>query len=172
MNYDSVRSNQIPSTFNLFVRLEDIDNDRDVDLFSEDNNSTGVRWLENDGNGNFSDSQIIDPSATNIRSATLNDSGNDNDLDFIIIKDFNLYLYANNGLGNFSEPILIQDAQTIINVIESEDLNNNGLEDIVWSADFSIQENNLLLSNEEYVNTEHLIKIYPNPSAENLDLDC
>lgn len=171
LSYDAIRSNQIPSTFNLFVRLVDLDNDGDVDLFSENNNSTGVRWLKNDSNGNFSDSQIIDPSATNIRSATLNDFDNDNDLDFIIIKDFNLYLYTNNGLGNFSAPILIQDAQTIISVIESEDLNNDGLEDIIWSADLSIQENNLLLSNEEAEKTEYLIKIYPNPSAKNLYLD-
>lgn len=34
LSYDAVRSNQIPSTFNLFVRLVDIDNDGDVDLFS------------------------------------------------------------------------------------------------------------------------------------------
>ncbi len=171
LSYDSVRSNQIPSTFNLFVRLTDIDNDGDVDLFSENNNSTGVRWMQNDGNGNFSNQQIIDPSVTNIRSGTLKDFDNDNDLDFIIIKDFNLYLYTNDGFGNFSAPILIQDAQTIISVIASEDLNNDGLDDIIWSADLSIQENNLLLSNEEYLVEKNLIKIFPNPSAEKLYLD-
>ncbi|MBU2920201.1 VCBS repeat-containing protein [Winogradskyella psychrotolerans] len=171
LSYDSVRSNQIPSTFNLFVRLVDIDNDGDVDLFSENDNSTGIRWMQNDGNGTFSNLQIIDPSAMNIRSGTLKDFDNDNDLDFIIIKDFNLYLYTNDGFGNFSAPILIQDTQTIISVIESEDLNNDGLEDIIWSADLSIQENNLLLSNEEYIVGNNLIKIYPNPSSENLYLD-
>lgn len=171
LSYDSVRSNQIPSTFNLFVRLVDIDNDGDVDLFSENDNSTGIRWMQNDGNGTFSNLQIIDPSAMNIRSGILKDFDNDNDLDFIIIKDFNLYLYTNDGFGNFSAPILIQDTQTIINFIESGDLNNDGLEDIIWSADLSIQENNLLLSNEEYIVGDNLIKIYPNPSSENLYLD-
>lgn len=171
LSYDSVRSNQIPSTFNLFVRLADIDNDGDVDLFSEHNNSTGVRWMQNDGNGNFSNLQIIDSSVTNIRSGTLNDFDNDNDLDFIIIKDFNLYLYTNDGFGNFSTPILIQDTQTIISVIASDDFNNDGLDDIIWSADLSIQENNVLISNEEYLVDHNLIKIYPNPSAEKLYLE-
>ncbi|MBL7561112.1 VCBS repeat-containing protein [Olleya sp. YSTF-M6] len=171
LSYDAVRSNQIPNTFNLFVRLVDIDNDGDVDLFSENDNSTGIRWMKNDGNGNFSNLQIIDPSAINIRSGTLKDFDNDNDLDFIIIKDFNLYLYTNDGSGNFSTPILIQDAETIISVIASGDLNNNGLEDIIWSADLSIQENNLVLSNEEYLISNNLIKIYKNTSSNILMLD-
>ena len=171
LSYDAVRSNQIPSTFNLFVRLVDIDNDGDVDLFSENDNSTGIRWMKNDGNGNFTNLQIIDPTAINVRSGTLKDFNNDNDLDFIIIKDFNLYLYTNDGFGNFSAPILIHDAPTIISVIASEDLNNNGLEDLIWSADLSIQENNLLLSNEEFLASNTLVKIYQQPSYKNLYLD-
>ncbi|MEH1008220.1 VCBS repeat-containing protein [Winogradskyella sp. ECml5-4] len=170
LNYDSTRSNQIPSTFNLFVRLIDIDNDGNVDLFSEDNNSIGVRWMKNDGNGNFSNVQIIDPTAINIRSGALKDFDNDNDLDFIIIKDFNLYLYINDGFGNFSAPTLIQDEQTIISVIESDDMNNDGLADIIWSADLSIQQNNISLSNDDYL-VNNLIRIYPNPSTENIFLD-
>ena len=171
LSYDAVRSNQIPSTFNLFVRLVDIDNDGDVDLFSENDNSTGIRWMKNDGNGNFTNLQIIDPTAINVRSGTLKDFDNDNDLDFIIIKDFNLYLYTNDGFGNFNAPILIHDAPTIISVITSEDLNNNGLEDLIWSADLSIQENNLLLSNEEFLASNTLVKIYQQPSSKNLYLD-
>jgi len=171
LSYDAVRSNQIPSTFNLFVRLVDIDNDGDVDLFSENDNSTGIRWMKNDGNGNFTNLQIIDPTAINVRSGTLKDFDNDNDLDFIIIKDFNLYLYTNDGFGNFSAPLLIYDAPTIISVIASEDLNNNGLEDLIWSADLSIQENNLLLSNEEFLASNTLVKIYQQPSSKNLYLD-
>lgn len=127
--------------------------------------------MKNDGNGNFTNLQIIDPTAINVRSGTLKDFDNDNDLDFIIIKDFNLYLYTNDGFGNFNAPILIHDAPTIISVIASEDLNNNGLEDLIWSADLSIQENNLLLSNEEFLASNTLVKIYQQPSSENLYLD-
>ncbi|TXK76270.1 T9SS type A sorting domain-containing protein [Mesonia sp. K4-1] len=171
LSYDMVRSNQIPSTFNLLVRLVDIDSDGDKDLFSENNNSSGIRWMQNDGNGNFTNLQIIDPTAINIRSSTFEDFDNDNDLDFIIIKNFNLYLYTNDGFGNFSSPILFQDPSTIISVIESNDMNNDGLADIIWSADLSIQENNTTLSNKENLVDNELIKIYPNPSTEDLFIE-
>lgn len=173
LSYDSLRSSQIgqtTGTFSLFLRLTDLDNDGDVDLFREGNNSTGVVWMENDGNGNFSNLQIIDSTVTNIRSATLNDFDNDNDLDFIIIKDLNLYLYTNDGAGNFNPPILIQDAETIISVIHSEDMDSDGLADIIWSADLSVQENILTLSTKEHLANSNSIKIYPNPSTENLFL--
>ena len=174
LSYDSLRSSQIgqtTGTFSLLVRLVDIDNDGDVDLFREGNNSTGILWMENDGNGNFSNSQIIDSNVTNIRSATLNDFDNDNDLDFIIIQNQNLYLYINDGFGNFGSPILIQDSQTIISVIHSQDMNNNGLADIIWSADLSVQENNLTLYTQDHLVNNNSIKIYPNPSTENLFLN-
>jgi hypothetical protein len=172
--YDSIRSGQVgqvTGTFSLFLRLSDLDNDGDVDLFREGNNSTGAIWMENDGNGNFSNSQIIDSDVTNIRSCTLNDLDNDDDLDIIIIKDFNLYLYTNEGLGNFSQPLLIQDAQSIISVIHSEDMNNDGFADIIWSADLTVQENNLALSTPEHIVSSDLVKIYPNPTTENLFLN-
>ncbi|SDS85530.1 FG-GAP-like repeat-containing protein [Winogradskyella sediminis] len=170
-SYDDELSSQIPNTFNLFVRLKDIDNDGDLDLFSEDNNSTGVRWMKNDGEGNFSNLQLIDPTALNIRSGALQDFDNDNDLDFIIIKDFNLYLYTNDGFGNFSAPTHVQDTETIISTIAAADFNNDGRADIVWSADLSIQENTFPLSHTDYVNPSDFINIYPNPTSKIVFVD-
>ncbi|MDR6300128.1 FG-GAP-like repeat-containing protein [Mesonia maritima] len=173
LSYDSTRSSQLgqtTGTFSLFLRLADLDNDGDVDLLREGNNSTGMVWMENDGNGNFSSLQIIDSAVTNIRSATLNDFDHDNDLDFMIIQNQDLYLYTNDGFGNFDAPTLIQDAETIISVIHSEDMNNDGLADIIWSADLSVQENNLTLSTPKHLVTPNSVKIYPNPSTENLFL--
>lgn len=169
--YDSIRSNQIPSSFNLFVRLADIDNDGDEDLFSEGNNSTGIRWVQNDGNGNFSNVQMIDSSAMNIRTGALMDYDNDNDLDIFILKDFNVFFYTNEGAGNFSAPVLVQDAQTTISVLEAADFNNDSLIDIIWSADLSVQVNNLTLSyNPQFVNPQSII-LYPNPTTDHIYID-
>lgn len=170
LSYDTALSNQIPSTFNLFVRLEDLDGDGDVDLFSEDNNSSGVRWMQNDGDGNFSNLQIIDATANNVRQGVLRDFDGDNDIDIIISKDFNLYLYTNDGSGNFSTPILIQDAETVINVVESGDMNNDGLDDIIWSANLSVQENISTLANDKFYKENTLLTVYPNPAKSMITL--
>lgn len=164
LQYDSARSSQIPSSNNLFLRLVDLDNDGDADLFSEDNNSSGARWMENDGNGNFSNLQIIDADATFIRSGGLVDVDNDSDIDLLLLKDFNVHFYANDGQGNFSTSTLVYDAPTTISTLHASDFNNDGLKDLVWSSDLSVQQNILVTSTAEHAPKQHKIKIYPNPS--------
>lgn len=167
LQYDSTRSSQIPSSNNLFLRLVDLDNDGDADLFSEDNNSSGARWMENDGNGNFSNLQIIDADATFIRSGSLVDVDNDSDIDLLLLKDFNVHFYANDGLGNFSTSTLIYDAATTISVVNAADFNNDGFKDLIWSSNLSIQPNNLVTSTAEISPKHQTIRVYPNPSNGN-----
>lgn len=169
--FDSAKTAQTPSSFNLFVRLVDLDQDGDLDLFSEGNNSVGARWLENDGNGNFSNSQLIDASVNNIRSAALEDFDQDGDIDLILIKNFDLYLYSNNGQGSFSTPLLIQDTTTTISCVSATDLNNDNLSDLIWSADLSVQANNFTLSLQQDTPFDALIRVYPNPTRERLFIE-
>ena len=165
ISYDSERSSLIPSDGNLFLDLVDLDNDGDFDLFSEANNTSGIRWMENDGNGNFSNLQMIDDNPNTRYGASIKDFDSDGDLDIIISKDFNFVLYTNDGLGNFSSPITIQQGNPlIISVLHSEDINNDGLFDAIWSADLSFQLNTTSLSVID-PEMDEAIKIYPNPAS-------
>ncbi len=165
ISYDAIRSSLIPSTLNLFVTLADLDNDGDFDLFSEADSSTGIRWMENDGNGNFSNLQMIDANPNTRYGATIKDFDNDGDLDIIIPKDFNFVLYTNDGLGNFSPPSIIQQGiPNGISVLHSEDINNDGLFDAIWSADLSFQLNTSTLSVID-PEMDEVFKLYPNPAS-------
>jgi len=165
ISYDATRTSLIPSTLNLFVTLVDLDNDGDFDLFSEADSNTGIRWMENDGNGNFSNLQMIDGNPNTRYGASIKDFDNDGDLDIIIPKDFNFVLYSNDGFGNFSPSNTIHlGAPLGISVLHSEDINNDGLFDAIWSADLSFQLNTTPLSVIES-EVDEIIKIFPNPAS-------
>ncbi|OUR90916.1 hypothetical protein A9Q87_13350 [Flavobacteriales bacterium 34_180_T64] len=165
ISYDTTRTNLIPSNFNLFLELVDLDNDGDFDLFSEADNASGIRWMENDGNGNFSNLQMIDGNPNTRYGASINDFDADGDLDIIIPKDFNFVLYTNDGLGNFDPASTIQLGTPLsITVLHAEDINNDGFIDAIWSADLSFQLNTTTLSVSE-PETDALIKLFPNPAS-------
>ncbi len=166
ISYDPTRSSLIPSSNNLFLELVDLDNDGDLDLFSEANNASGIRWMENDGNGNFSNLQMIDGNPNTRYGASIKDFDDDGDLDIIIAKDFNFVLYANDGLGNFGPANTIQQGNPFnISVLHSEDINNDGLFDAIWSADLSFQLNNTNTLSIIDPGINEAIKIYPNPAS-------
>ena len=166
ISYDAIRTSLIPSNFNLFLELVDLDNDGDFDLFSEANNASGVRWMENDGNGNFSNLQLIDVNPNTRYGASIKDFDADGDLDIILPKDFNFVLYTNDGLGNFSPSNTIQLGSPLsISVLHSEDINNDGLFDAIWSADLSFQLNNTTSLSVIEPEMAEVIKVYPNPAS-------
>ena len=167
ISYDATRTSTIPSDFNLYLRLADLDNDGDLDLFSDADNSMGIRWMKNDGNGNFSNLQMIDVDPINTRyGGSIKDFDNDGDLDLIIVKEFNVVMYTNDGFGNFSSPSIIQEGTPIpITVIHSEDLNNDGLYDIIWSPSLSFQLNNSTSLSIIDSEMEEGIIVSPNPAS-------
>jgi len=172
ISYDSARTSLIPSTGNLFLNLVDFDNDGDFDLFSEANAQTGIRWMENDGNGNFSNLQVIDGNPNTRYGASIKDFDNDGDLDIILPKDFDFVLYANDGFGNFDPPTIIQQGTPlIISTLHAEDLNNDGLYDAIWSSNLSFQLNNSgpLSVRETALNNN--TQVYPNPSSNQFSIN-
>ena len=170
ITYDSTRSSAINNGTNLMVKLVDLDNDGDLDLLSQSNSSSfGIHWIENDGNGNFINTHIIDPNPYSVESVTVKDFDNDEDNDILISDNFDLLIYNNDSLGNFSLPSVIQDNDLSISTVYSEDFDNDGDYDIIWSADLSIQLNNNTLSIDKNPDNNN-INIYPNPVLDNINI--
>ncbi len=105
---DSVISN--PNQPNAMIKSGDIDNDGDLDLFTN-GYITGTKIYKNDGNGNFSISQIINnlPGVVYYSYIYPGDYDNDSDLDFTLAVTTNLffidslYTYKNDGTGYFTK---------------------------------------------------------------------
>jgi len=170
VSFDSVRTNLIPENFNLsfFIGLTDCDNDGDIDLVS-DGNGNSIRWFTNDGNGNFTNPQLIasDVPNGNLLSVNLNDFDNNGGVDlFTISSSFELVWYTNDGSGNFSAPHFIFQGNSWASKVYSSDLNNDNLADIIWSSDLSFHLNNTPLQVNYQENYD--FSFYPNPTNSNL----
>ncbi len=170
ITYDSTRSSAVNNGTNLMVKLIDLDNDGDLDLLSQSNsNSFGINWKENDGNGNFINSHVIDPNPYSVESVAVKDFDDDGDKDILISDNFDLYIYNNDSFGNFSTPSIIHDNNLSINTVYSDDLDDDGDYDIIWSADLSIQLNNTTLGLDKYPYNNN-VNIYPNPISDKINI--
>jgi len=109
-------------TFNSFVTinnrnshivdLADIDSDGDLDVLAVSQNSDTIYWLNNlDGNGEYSDAQIITSTFEFPTSVDLKDIDNDGDIDLVSSSSDDKVVWFKNldGLGNFSQEIVISN---------------------------------------------------------------
>ncbi len=172
IHYDSARLSTIPSSGNIFLELVDLDMDGDFDLFSAANENMGIRWMKNDGNGYFSNLQMIDTNPPNTRyGASIKDFDKDGDLDIILPKDFNFVRYTNNGSGNFDTATVIHPGTPFsITVLHSDDMNNDGKFDAIWSSNLSIQLNNSTPVSITESEDDNLIELYPNPASNKVSI--
>ena len=120
------------------VQAGDLDGDGDLDLAVAQFGYTQgqVQWFRNDGNWNFTPTQLINRSGA--IHAPIVDIDNDGDLDILALLSQEwetVYAFVNDGNGNFSTEILhdVADADFSSSGIEVVDLDQDGDSDVLWT---------------------------------------
>ena len=118
------------------IIANDFDGDNDIDVVYEilENDTAIIKWIKNDGQGNFtSDQEIIshDNLSLDIITADIDD---DNDQDIVLTSEENddIVWYKNiDGYGHFGSKQIIADAKYGFKAINVNDLNNDGKNDVL-----------------------------------------
>jgi hypothetical protein len=125
----------------------DLDQDNDLDIVVADSGNSGlIVYFENqDGEGTFSDRQILTNALIRPDKMVAYDFDNDGDQDILYHGNYNskFYLLQNFGGAVFSDPILLIDGQIIEYLInwEMADLDGDGINDFIGSmAGWGIEE--------------------------------
>lgn len=90
--------------------LLDVDHNDFPDIvystYSSIDKAGAVKWIKNDGNGQFSNPSVITTQANEVKKISAGDLNNDSWQDIVVASywDFRLDWYANNGNGTFSLP--------------------------------------------------------------------
>ena len=124
------------------AQMKDIDGDSDLDIVLTSSNDNKVAWYENmDGNGNFSDEQVITTIALDVQDVKVADIDGDGDLDVVVPSknDDKLYWYENtNGAGSFGAEHLVSDTCNSIRSVDLNDIDGDGDMDILSSSSSSV----------------------------------
>ncbi|NCU33365.1 MAG: VCBS repeat-containing protein [Candidatus Moranbacteria bacterium] len=131
---------QIIEQENGFVHVHagDLDGDDDEDVIAC--RYERLIWYENDGLGNFVNTQIIVEEEGSMQSIYITDLDGDNDLD--ILTDSNqdwgendqIVWFKNDGAGNFSSKIIITDQINAAHCVYAADLDGDGRAEIITGA--------------------------------------
>lgn len=117
------------------VYAVDIDNDEDVDVLSASYNDHKIAWYENiDGQGNFSDQQIISTSVISAMSVYAADFDKDGDMDVLAAAgNGNEIVWFENldGNGNFGTQQIITTLTDFPTEVYAFDLNSDGDMDVL-----------------------------------------
>ncbi|MDC8004246.1 T9SS type A sorting domain-containing protein [Aureisphaera galaxeae] len=115
----------------------DIEGDGDLDILSlSDNNPVEMIYFENlDGQGNFSESQIIREVPFGVFRVKTFDYDNDTDLDIMYVDrgEDDLYVMENLGQGDFAAPSLLLTGSIIwgLDVWDMVDMDGDGIKDLI-----------------------------------------
>ena len=120
----------------------DLDSDGDKDIIYICNQSPGtgngvIRWLENDGVGNFGTEHNIGYSGFQIYATDIDGDGDMDVLTNMTEYDYNkrIIWYENDGYGNFgSEQIIISNADAFISSVYATDLDGDGDMDVLSAS--------------------------------------
>jgi len=158
-----------------FQEIVDIDNDGDLDFYAYHQN--GVYWYENQGNGTYSDLQIIFDTNFNgsLRDALLYDIDQDSDLDVIMARGstpLKVSYVENNGSGSFGTEQIAYQSNSYYQSISlgANDSDNDGDIDIIAAF-----ENNMYrienLSNGNYSDLIPISYVFRLQSCKTEDID-
>ncbi len=130
---------------------EDLDGDGDIDILLSSSDDNKVAWYANlDGQGNFSEEQVITTSALEVLDIKISDIDNDGDFDIIVPSqgDDSIFWYENtDGSGSFTIEHLVTDSCINVKSLDVNDMDGDGDMDIL-----STSSNNSSLS--WYENTD------------------
>lgn len=154
----------------------DVDGDGDYDyissMYNSASNSFVFSWHENNGSGSFTEHEISNSSSSNYGDViTLQDFDADGDVDIVTTRIFSFW--ENDGNQSFTETSINTNQGNIANHILSADFNNNGKIDILTSFNkypFTIWENTTALSVNDFETDKSLVKIYPNPTTNYINI--
>ena len=158
-----------------FQEIVDLDNDGDLDFYAY--NQNGVYWYENQGNGVYSELQVVFNTNYNgsISSAILYDIDLDNDLDVIMARGstpLKISYVENNGSGSFGvEQIAYQSNSYFDSIsLNANDSDNDGDVDIIVAFEDNLYkiEN---LSDGNYTDLIPISNIYRLNSCKSNDID-
>lgn len=132
---------------NFFVADLNGDSKNDVIITSSYSNDK-LYWVENLGDGNFSNENIISLDINNPNKIYSSDMDNDGDFDILVNNSDNeILLFENLGNGNFNSEQVIYSTSKSVKKIVVEDINNDGYLDIV-----SGHSNGTIFWSENYTN--------------------
>lgn len=119
-------------TSSIFRFISDMDQDGDGDIVKIRPSQGQVYVRNNDGNGNFSVSQLAVIIGNQLSYITMNDIDNDGDDDLLYAyNENNIAWRANNGDGTFGEEHFVATIYGTPFIIDITDVNNDGSKDIV-----------------------------------------
>ncbi|MFK8007683.1 MAG: T9SS type A sorting domain-containing protein [Saprospiraceae bacterium] len=138
-NFDTEQIISVDAEQAYSVYSSDVDGDGDMDVISASVGDDKIAWYENtDGQGNFSDQNIISTSADGAYSVHSSDLDGDGDMDILSasVLDDKVAWYKNlDGQGNFSaEQIISTDSDFAISVFSS-DLDGDGDMDVLSASE-------------------------------------
>lgn len=116
------------------LHTADINGDQAVDLVFSSPIDGHIVWLENDGNNDFTEQQVITNDFTGVPSrgtSAVYDIDNDGDVDVLFIASNSTIVYClNNGEGAFDQELLVSDSLYAAGLF-IEDINLDGDMDVV-----------------------------------------
>ena len=164
----------------ISVFAVDIDGDLDNDIVATSFGGSKQVWFENiDGNGNFSDENILSSTISG-HDCYPADIDNDGDIDLIFacfLEDKTVLFENLDGNGTFSEEQIISSQSDNVKAVFVADINGDGKQDVLSAnaGDNKITwfENLTIISNQSEISdlSKTGISIYPNPTKGIINLE-